>query len=125
MTRRELLGYVGAVLFAGGGWAAGRTPLRTPRSERRALARLLHGPSATVLGRRYLAAYPQAATPERLRADAGLSTLPPAMCADIEALRRTVLARQREDFEIGNTVQLDGWILARSEAALCALISLS
>lgn len=39
----------------------------------------------------------------------------------IQMLVRTV----REDFERGRTVQLDGWILSRTEAEICALTLLA
>jgi hypothetical protein len=49
-----------------------------------------------------------------------------AQQADVIALDRTSLrhrldARVRGDFASGNTVQLDGWVLSRTEARLCAL----
>jgi hypothetical protein len=49
-----------------------------------------------------------------------------AQPADLSALDRTSLrhwveARVRGDFASGTTVQLDGWVLSRTEARLCAL----
>jgi hypothetical protein len=49
-----------------------------------------------------------------------------AQDADINAvdpvsLRRRLDARVRGDFASGTTVQLDGWVLSRTEARLCAL----
>jgi hypothetical protein len=37
------------------------------------------------------------------------------------SLRRRLDAKVREDFASGTTVQLDGWVLSRTEARLCAL----
>ena len=49
-----------------------------------------------------------------------------AQQVDVIALDRTSLrhrldARVRDDFASGTTVQLDGWVLSRTEARLCAL----
>lgn len=41
--------------------------------------------------------------------------------ADIIAKLRNLIA---EDFAFGNTVQVDGWVLSRTEARLCALCAL-
>lgn len=40
---------------------------------------------------------------------------------DSVSLRRRLDARVRGDFASGTTVQLDGWVLSRTEARLCAL----
>ncbi len=37
------------------------------------------------------------------------------------ALRETVAARVRDDFATARVVNVDGWLLARTEARLCAL----
>lgn len=65
--------------------------------------------SARIVGRAYLARFPQDADPVRLRC----------------ALAGPPLAeRVRRDFERGDVVQLDGWVLSRSEARRCALEAL-
>lgn len=38
---------------------------------------------------------------------------------------QTLVRAVREDFERGRTVQLDGWILSRTEAEICALTLLA
>jgi hypothetical protein len=40
-------------------------------------------------------------------------------------LRRLIDMKRRHDFSIGNTVTVDGWLLARTEARLCALATLA
>ncbi len=40
-------------------------------------------------------------------------------------LRWVISQKVKEDFEIGNTMQLNGWILSRLEAQQCALFSLT
>jgi hypothetical protein len=41
-----------------------------------------------------------------------------------EALHRALRARNSEDFAAGRVVRLDGWVLAATEARLCALAAL-
>ncbi len=43
---------------------------------------------------------------------------------DVERLRRHVRERIRSDFEAGRTVRVRGWVLAETEARVCALLSL-
>jgi hypothetical protein len=38
---------------------------------------------------------------------------------------RWLRARCRQDFARGDTVLIDGWVLARTECRLCALVALS
>lgn len=40
-------------------------------------------------------------------------------------LRHRIMQRIRDDFGCGNTVQLDGWVLSRTEARLCGIIALA
>lgn len=93
-----------------------------------ALAGLLpHAAGAARLGRRYLALAPAEADPGRLlhalskdHADLAAAS---RTGADIEI--RAILGRCRQrDFAAGNTVLVDGWILSRTEARLCALVAL-
>jgi hypothetical protein len=76
------------------------------------------------IGRSYLAQVPEDADPDRLAAILlGEQGANAGMSAD--ALRaRFALARMR-DFEAGDTVIVDGWVLARTEARLCALTALA
>ncbi len=72
------------------------------------------------VGRRYLELYPDEADRARLRA--GL--IGPARPLDREALRARLARRCGQDFRDGNTVIVDGWVLARTEARACALAAL-
>lgn len=42
-----------------------------------------------------------------------------------DELRRYLKRRIREDFEAGATVNLEGWILSRTECRVCALVAYS
>ena len=83
--------------------------------------------SAALLGQRYREAVPQeagqaalaAALVASLGAEAGL----PA--GDLAGLRRLVDERIRGDFAAGRVVDVDGWLLAVTEARICALASLA
>jgi hypothetical protein len=43
------------------------------------------------------------------------------LAPDRSSLRRRLDAKVRDDFSSGTTVRLDGWVLSRTEARLCAL----
>lgn len=113
-TRRELLEALagaGVGLGAAALWV-GRPAVGTqgfPWSSRGA-------ESARVIGAAYLSAHPEesAVLPAFLR---GLRARP----GDARGLAGELAALVRADFERGNTVRLDGWVLSRTEARLCAL----
>jgi hypothetical protein len=44
--------------------------------------------------------------------------------ADAAKIKTILLRQQREDFEMGRIVELQGWILSQTEARLCALAAL-
>jgi hypothetical protein len=67
-----------------------------------------HPESAAVIGRAYLEIAPD---------DAAASRLLPG---DHDALRERIV----DDFASGRTVRIDGWILAVTEARLCAAVAL-
>ena len=80
--------------------------------------------AARRLGRLYVRQVPAEDDP-RILARLAIA-LPEAPQVDAIALDRTSLhhrldARVRGDFASGTTVQLDGWVLSRTEARLCAL----
>jgi len=86
---------------------------------------LTHRDSAVLLGRRYRAAVPgedgKAPLVAALAATFGSAdALPP----DQDGLRRVLAERIREDFTAGRMVAVDDWLLAVTEARLCALASL-
>jgi len=86
-----------------------------------ALAVLFSDPwGARAIGRRYLARYPAEADADLLKESlfSGLNDTGPA------GLRVRLAERRRQEFAAGQTVILDGWILARSELRACALLTL-
>jgi hypothetical protein len=86
--------------------------------------------SARLIGRAYLAGCPNevgddARLARLILADPGgpesASRADAPMPADTRSLRETIATRVREDFRHGRTATVDGWILSRTEARLCAL----
>jgi hypothetical protein len=106
LSRRFLLRIVAAIA------AAAVLPAARAHAARAAAlgAILPHGDEAARVGRAYLRLAPAMASPDHLAAAREL----PAHLA----------ALQRDDFLRGRTVRLEGWILARTEAQLCALTAL-
>jgi len=89
-------------------------------------ALIRHWASAERIGRRYLAMLP--ADTDRLR----LLTMSPALDRALQAIRHEPevavrLLRQgiEDDFRHADTVIVDGWVLAATEARLCAVIALA
>jgi hypothetical protein len=88
---------------------------------------LTHQEGARLLGREYLRAVPAEASTRVLtarvveRLPGGLRTLD---TAEEDRLHELVLRATREDFQGLRTVELRGWVLARTEARLCALAAL-
>lgn len=129
LSRRSLLKRLALVVLAG----ALPAGLRAQNADRRwrppsaRLTRCLSDPqSAAVLGARYLARMPEEADREllaRLIAGARRRALRLAR-ADTRRLRALLARQQRADFACGRTVCLDGWVLSRTEARLCALAAL-
>jgi hypothetical protein len=83
--------------------------------------------SAAELGRAYLATAPREGSPTVLvelitaKLPAGSAELRTADDGQI----RSLLAQQvKEDFSSGNSVAVDGWIISKTEARLCALATL-
>jgi hypothetical protein len=72
------------------------------------------------IGHRYLSLYPEEADIDRLWTTLAGSSAPSR--TDELAVRLAQL-RQR-DFECGEIAIVDGWILARTEARTCALLTL-
>jgi len=124
IPRRVLLAALASVLASPVlAWAI---PSGAARSNRIRAERLLSDlGGAKAIGARYLALAPQESAPGFLAA-----CLFPAdgagTCgeADPDRLRRALDDRRRRDFAAGDTVLIDGWILARTEARLCALTTL-
>lgn len=85
-----------------------------------------HAASAAVIGRRYLALYREEADAAVLVARVAGNARNYLRLADAAPgeLRALLGRQQRQDFAAGRTVTLDGWILSRTEARLCALVAL-
>lgn len=82
-----------------------------------------HEGSARAVGERYLALMPQERDQALLRRalfGSGASGRSPSP----EALRLQISALRERDFTTGDTVMIDGWMMARSEARLCAMTAL-
>ena len=76
--------------------------------------------SAIAIGRRYLGHFPNEPHDEVLAEGRRL-----AGETDPAAARSALRARIKQDFERGDTVTLDGWILSRSECRACAALALT
>jgi hypothetical protein len=79
--------------------------------------------AAEKVGRRYLAIAPSEANVGSLLEHLGLAASP-SDDGDEHRTHTRFAERRRREFANGDTVVIDGWILARSEARLCALIAL-
>jgi hypothetical protein len=108
---------------SGGSWPF--TPTQLSESER--LAALLDTESARVVGREYLRAFP-AEAPRGVLTARVAERLPGGVRAVATAsdgrLRKLLLRAAEEDFRDLRIVELRGWVLARTEARLCALAAL-
>ena len=118
LHRRDLLLALGALALGGGLRPSGAgTP--ADLHGRGFSARLRDPEAARALGLAYLSEHPGERDPGFLHA----ATLK-GVGAGARALRR-LRERCREDFARGDTVRIDGWVLARTECRLCALVALS
>jgi hypothetical protein len=130
LDRRALLRSMGAACAFTLARPVAPASAGSPRS--RALAhRLLEvfpdTESARAIGAEYLAAWPEerdlsALLENLLESPAGDEVQ--ADC-DVDAWTRTLAARTKQDFEWLRVVKVDGWVLSRSEARLCALAVLA
>lgn len=73
------------------------------------------------IGRRYLSACSGQPGPVALFRDTFLHPAPCLQTSDFAAIRAAFRLKREHDFRLGDVVIIDGWILARSEASLCAL----
>ena len=121
LTRRALMvGGLAAVAGAGAWWLSGRRTFRGYEGVL-ALARSLDLPApAAELGSAYLALHPEEADAERLiELLFGAGGDP-----DTAAARSRLAERIGRDWIELDTVQLDGWIVARSDGRFLALATL-
>jgi hypothetical protein len=124
MKRRSLLAAAAALIPAAtfGPWWLHR--LRT--SDTLAAALFTDAATARRIGERYLAAHAEERDPAALAAHlpAGCAA-PPRSRRDDAELRAAPGKQRARDFAAGDTVIVDGWILARTEARLCAFAALT
>ncbi len=88
---------------------------------------LRHIKAARAVGVAYLAIAPQERSAAMLSQllFGGMSTNGPNSDVHTQQLRQAIEARRQRDFANGETVILDGWLMARTEARLCALAALT
>ena len=115
LSRRRFI--VLLALLPGLGAARAAMP-RAMEAERMLSAVFTNWRSAAIVGRVYLQEHPEEAEVETLLARLDAAHLPPAERAPL------IERRIRADFLAGRVVSTDGWILARTEARLCALAAL-
>lgn len=127
MRRRTFL-VAGAGLGLSLAWRSAGSFLETaPSGSARLTGLLSDRESARAVGREYLRVMPAEASRQVLtarvadRLPGGFRTLD---SADEGRLRELMLRATVEDFADLRTVQLHGWVLARTEARLCALAAL-
>ncbi|MGH3092968.1 MAG: hypothetical protein ACRDOG_11685 [Gaiellaceae bacterium] len=125
--RTFLLGAAGAGVSALWGSARLWPFAQTPVSAGERLAGLIDHESARVIGREYLRLVPGEASAATLAARV-VERLPGGSravdAASDDRLHELLLGVTLEDFEGLRTVELHGWVLARTEARLCALAAL-
>jgi hypothetical protein len=84
--------------------------------------------SAALIGRAYLARFPQEAEPSALTrhiiADLASSEAALMRLGDRD-LRARFAVRRRADFAEGRLAVIDGWLVSRTEARLCALAAVT
>jgi hypothetical protein len=128
ITRRTTLA-AGAAAAALSGLPASAAGLGATGGRAAALVAALRSPaSAAAIGAAYLRAFPADADAELLATALGAdATIGPRLDADRpdpEGLALAVAQAVRADFVHRRTVKLDGWVMARTEARLCALAAL-
>jgi hypothetical protein len=80
------------------------------------------------IGRAYLSTAPLERDEARLREQifAGWSAaVRDGAFRDRVVLRRLLVAQSRDDFRHRRVVQVDGWLLSRTEVCLCALLAVA
>jgi hypothetical protein len=124
ISRRRLLSAVGTAALAIGGLLRVQSGLG--RHSLRALwLSVVPARSSRAVGRAYLASSRAAPdVPTLLRQILPHAELAVALEDDVDGLRQHLRGRIEEDFDSGRTVQLHGWVLAETEARMCALVAL-
>jgi hypothetical protein len=82
--------------------------------------------SANAIGKEYLASVGGNADAKAiLESVASALPIPLNKEVSVESLRVLLNRRIREDFRLGNTISLKGWVLSQTEARACAFSALS
>ena len=131
ISRRGFLGglitFLGAVGFTGLARSLAKMP--GPDGIDSLPAKLatffVHKDSAAVLGLEYLRSRPKEADAQVLvDLISGPLERVELTEAGLETVRELLRIQQRQDFERGRVVRVQGWILSETEARLCALAAL-
>jgi len=109
---------LGTVLTWRKAWGGPSTAMLIPLLRSRLRETLANPGWAREVGRHYLALHPEDADLQRLTE--GLLT--PESLQDKAAFARRIGALRVRDFASDDTVCVDGWVLARVEARICALV---
>jgi hypothetical protein len=128
ITRRATLA-AGALVAAASGLPVSAASLGTNGGRAAALVAALRYPaSAVAVGRAYLKAFPMDADAERLSdaiiTDNTIRRRLETHLSDPDELALAIAEAVRADFINRRTVKLDGWVVAQTEARLCALAAL-
>ena len=126
--RRRFLGTAaslgGLAVLSSFGWdlKVGSTPLPL-RAALLGIVRDTEG--ARLIGREYLKVNPEESNPDKLVAlMTHTGPFAPGTLVDAREARNFLQQRIREDFRFRRTVELQGWVLSRTEARLCSLAAL-
>ncbi len=128
ITRRATLA-AGLAVATASGLPASAATLGSNGGRVAALVAALRYPaSAAAVGTAYLKAFPMDADAELLlnaiSADETICRRLDPHCSDPEGLALAIAEAVRADFIHRRTVKLDGWVVAQTEARLCALAAL-
>ena len=129
-TRRAFFVAAGGAAAMGLGLLSTRAVcggLTKPKKLADQLLEILPHEQAKVLGRRLVPQHAGWTDKDRLMAEL-LGDILPNSLADNDApgdLAELLKQRCREDFTVCRVVTMDGWVLSRTEAQLCALHALS
>ena len=124
MTRRRFVKFVAFATALMGGVGSLRS--RHQSSPTAAFRRAVYpdSSSAREVGRRYLSLRATPRDTDTLRIHAGLGSIDPRHPCEPAEVARLAVRRRTADFAAGRVVMIDGVVLARAEAALCALVFL-
>jgi hypothetical protein len=120
--RRRFLGGLASVFLA----CLSSIPLaESPSNIRESLRHFFKGnnPGPADIGRRYLANVPSEAS-EQWLVDAVFGSDLAGDTMDVPLLIGRVRMLRQRDFARGDVIEADGWLIARTEARLCALATL-